>query len=87
MPYQNAKKLAPKSILPELMNQKFLHHGRYHHYADWEAKMTAVYDQFNLLELPIESKDSPSLYFSPTQFKRRIVKGIFPDAKGPRIVL
>ena len=44
--------LQPKSIIPELLNQRFLWYESYHHYEDWEQKMKATYDQFNLLELP-----------------------------------
>ena len=87
MPYARSKGLDAKSILPELMNQKFLHHARYHHYADWETKMKDAYDQFNLMELPNEDKESSALYFAETQFKRRIPKGIFPNAAGPRTIL
>ena len=84
----NNSVLTPKSILPELLNQKFLWYDSYHHYDDWESKMKESYDQFNLLELPQNGgKDTPSLYFHANDFKRRIPKGIFPDAKSPRVVL
>ena len=76
-----------KSILPELLNQKFLWHNSYHHYTDWEAQMRESYDQFNLLEVPQESKDQASLYFSTLNCKRRVPQGIFPDARAPRTVL
>ena len=80
--------LSPKSILPELLNQKFLWYESYHHYDDWEQKMKATYDQFNLLELPKRGgKDAPTIYFDPVNFNRRIPNGIFPDAKSPRVVL
>lgn len=80
--------LKPKSILPELLNQRFLWHEKYHHYDDWEQKMKDSYDQFNLLELPKKGgKDAPSLYFDPVNFNRRIPNGIYPDAKSPRVVL
>ena len=36
--------LLPKSILPELLNQRFLWYESYHHYDDWETKMKASYD-------------------------------------------
>jgi len=80
-------KLSPKSILPELLNQKFLWFDSYHHYDDWESKMKASYDQFNLLEIPATNKDTPTLYFHSQDYKRRIPRGIFPDAEGPRVVL
>ena len=87
VPFANeTKDLAPKSILPELLNQKFLWYDSYHHYEDWESQMKESYDQFNLLELP-QSKDQASIYFNENQFKRRVPKGIFPDARGPRTVL
>ena len=80
--------LLPKSILPELLNQKFLWYESYHHYGDWEQKMKETYDQFNLLELPQKGgKDAPKLYFDPVSFNRRIPNGIFPDARSPRVVL
>lgn len=83
----SASKLEPKSILPELLNQKFLWYESYHHYSDWENKMTETYDQFNLLELPQGSKNDPTLYFQDKDFMRRIPRGIFPCAKSPRAVL
>ena len=79
--------LRPKSIAPELLNHRFLRFDSYHHYADWEEKMRATYDQFNLLEIPANDKDSPALYFNPKTFNRRVPRGIFPDARSPRVVL
>ena len=87
MAHGSVKKLEPKSILPELLNQKFLWYESYHHYSDWENKMTEAYDQFNLLELPQGSKNDPSFYFQDRDFMRRVPRGIFPCAKSPRAVL
>lgn len=49
--------------------------------------MRETYDQFNLLEIPENGKDSPTFYFNDKTFNRRVPRGIFPDAKSPRIVL
>ena len=50
--------------------------------------MRDAYDQFNLMELPQrKSKEQASLYFDSNTFKRRVPRGIFPDAKRPRVVL
>jgi len=86
MPVTETADLAPKSILPELLNHKFLWFEHYHQYKDWEAKMRESYDQFNLMELP-QKKDTPTLYFDPNDYKRRVPKGIFPDARRSRKVL
>ena len=76
-----------KDIAPELLNHRFLRYESYHHYDDWENKMRETYDQFNLLEIPENGKDSPTFYFNDKTFNRRVPRGIFPDAKSPRIVL
>ena len=87
MPIQDRMGLRPKSILPELLNQKFLWFEKYHQYGDWEEKMRQAYDQFNLMELPSKTKDGQTLYFDQNNFKRRVPKGIFPDGRKPRMVL
>ncbi len=53
----NTAGLTPKSVLPELLNHKFLLYDGYHQYSDWETKMRAAYDQLNLMELPSNHKD------------------------------
>ena len=84
----NTADLTPKSVLPELLNHKFLLYDGYHQYSDWEPKMRAAYDQLNLMELPSHHKDQASLNFvDHNDSMRRIPKGIFPDARKPRIVL
>jgi len=49
--------------------------------------MRAAYDQFNLMELPAKGKVTAPFLFNKHDFMRRVPKGIFPDAKRPRIVL
>ncbi len=84
----NTEGLTPKSVLPELLNHKFLLYDGYHQYEDWETKMRAAYDQLNLMELPSHHKDQASLNFvDHNDSMRKIPKGIFPDARKPRIVL
>lgn len=49
--------------------------------------MRGAYDQFNLMELPSSSKQSANFKFNEHDFMRKVPKGIFPDAKRPRVVL
>ena len=41
-----------KSIVPELINQRFMWVEDYHHYSDWRSKQQSVFDNFNLLVVP-----------------------------------
>lgn len=49
--------------------------------------MRGAFDQFNLMELPANRADQPSVHFNAHDFNRRVPKGIFPDARRPRTVL
>jgi len=48
--------LYKKSLVPELLNQRFLWVDDYFHYDDWRAKQKSVFDNFNLLVIPTSNK-------------------------------
>ena len=41
-----------KSLVPEIINQKFMWVDDYFHYDDWGAAQKATFDSFNLLSVP-----------------------------------
>lgn len=66
-----------KSILPEIINQRFMWVDDYFHYDDWRGKQKEVFDNFNLLVLP-QNKDAEKYYFDRDAHCRRIPQGVFP---------
>jgi len=66
-----------KDLDPEILNRSFLWNEDYHHYADWESKMKASYDNFNMLFIP-HQKQKGKLFFDEQTHKRRIPTGIVP---------
>jgi len=64
-----------KSIEPELLSNRFLSHGSYHHYDDWKQLMEETFDQFNLMEL---KSGGITVNHDASDHYRRVPKGIFP---------
>jgi hypothetical protein len=60
-----------KSILPELVNQRFMWVDDYFHYRDWEEKMKETYDSFNLLVVP--RPENSNKFFHDRENHQRIV--------------
>ena len=67
-----------KSIVPELINQRFMWVDDYFHYDDWRAKQRQVFDNFNLITVPLEAEDGQKFFFNKDHHNRRIPQGIFP---------
>lgn len=65
-----------KSIVPELINQRFMWVDDYFHYSDWKAKQQEVFDNFNLLQMPL--KEAEDKYFFESHQARRVPQGVFP---------
>lgn len=66
-----------KSIVPEMINQRFMWVEDYFHYDDWKTKQQQVFDNFNLLVLPFNN-DQSKFFFEQEQHNRRIPQGVFP---------
>lgn len=66
-----------KSIVPEIINQRFMWVDDYFHYDDWRGKQKEVFDNFNLLVVP-QSKDAEKYFFDKDAHCRRIPQGVFP---------
>ena len=49
----------------------------YFHYDDWRSKQKAVFDNFNLLQVPV-SEDADKFFFNREHHNRRIPQGVFP---------
>lgn len=56
------KEMTKKSIIPEIINQRFMWVDDYFHYQDWKNKLKETYDNFNLLVIP-RHKDTPKFFF------------------------
>lgn len=67
-----------KSIVPEMINQRFMWVEDYFHYDDWRAKQKQVFDNFNLLVVPNEAQDAHKFFFDKDHHHRRIPQGVFP---------
>jgi hypothetical protein len=67
-----------KSVVPELINQRFMWVDDYFHYDDWRAKQKSVFDNFNLLTIPSEKEDAQKYFFDRDLKNRRIPQGVFP---------
>ena len=83
MPTSNVQEA--KDIHPELLSQKFLKFGEYHHYDDWKQMMQATYDQFNLLEL--KPNLDVKINYDHADKNRNVPKGIFPRPDHKREVM
>ncbi|CDW84758.1 UNKNOWN [Stylonychia lemnae] len=75
-----------KSIVPEMINQRFMWVQDYFHYQDWQQKQKAVFDNFNLLQIPLH-KDQHKFFFEKDYHHRRIPQGVFPHPNHKRQVL
>lgn len=67
-----------KSIVPEMINQRFMWVDDYFHYDDWRAKQKQVFDNFNLLTVPQEAEGAQKYFFDKDHHHRRIPQGVFP---------
>lgn len=67
-----------KSIVPELINQRFMWVDDYFHYDDWRSKQQQVFDNFNLLVVPTTSSETEKFFFDKDHHNRRIPQGVFP---------
>ena len=73
-----------KSIVPEMINQRFMWVDDYFHYDDWKTKQKAVFDNFNLLVVPV-GKEANKFFFDGNA--RRVPQGVFPHASHKRQLL
>jgi hypothetical protein len=74
-----------KSIVPELINQKFMWVDDYFHYSDWKAKQQSVFDNFNLMVVPTASSAAQDkFFFDRDAHCRRVPQGVFPHANHKR---
>lgn len=68
-----------KSIVPEMINQRFMWVEDYFHYEDWKAKQKETFDNFNLLVVPTAATpDHNKFFFDQDSHHRRIPQGVFP---------
>lgn len=72
-----------KSLVPELINQKFMWVDDYFHYSDWKSKQQAVFDNFNLLVVP-QATSADKFFFDRDAHCRRVPQGVFPHATHKR---
>lgn len=49
----------------------------YFHYDDWRDKQKAVFDNFNLLQIP-SNKEADKFFFDKDTHNRRVPQGVFP---------
>lgn len=68
-----------KSIVPEMINQRFMWVDDYFHYDDWKLKQKEVFDNFNLLVVPTTASSEQDKFFhDKDHLSRRIPQGVFP---------
>lgn len=66
-----------KSLVPEMINQRFMWVDDYFHYDDWRSKQKQVFDNFNLLVVP-PSVQADKYFHDADHHGRRIPVGVFP---------
>jgi hypothetical protein len=69
---------ARKSLVPEMINQRFMWVDDYFHYSDWKSKQQQVFDNFNLLCLPAPGAHEDKFFFDKDSQARRVPEGVFP---------
>lgn len=83
-----AKSAIKKSIVPELINQRFMWVDDYFHYADWKAKQQTVYDNFNLLQVSTAATaEHNKFFFDKDNHCRRVPQGVFPYPNHKRQIM
>lgn len=73
-----ASSIYQKSLVPELLNQRFLWVDDYFHYDDWRAKQKSVFDNFNLLVIPTTDLQQQKYFYDKSINNRRVPQGVFP---------